>query len=130
MAQTPTRFQTLFISDSTEDLASQVLQQVLAGFGPVQVTPEAQAFHCLQGRAYDLLVIDAGAVTNAPQVVVQLHAADPDAKIVVFTASPHWKIAKAVIQAGANDYLSKFLTREDLLRALIQVLQEQAHFTT
>ena len=120
----------MFVSDSADDLASQVLQQVLADFGPVQVGSEAQAFYCLQGQTYDLLIIDAGAVTNAPELVVQLHTANPDAKIVVFTASPHWKIAKAVIQAGATDYLSKFLTREDLSRALMQVLQEQARSTT
>ena len=78
----------------------------------------------LQGYAYDVVIVDAGAVKSAPEVVTRVQALDPDTKAVVVTASPHWKIAKAVIQAGAADYLSKSLNKEKIVSSFRTILEE------
>jgi DNA-binding NtrC family response regulator len=116
-------FRFLLVSDSAGDHGNQVLRDALAALGYLQSTTEGDMESCLQGRTYDVVIVDAGAVASAPDVVCRVHSLDPGTKVVVITASPHWKIAKAVIQAGAADYLSKPLDKEQILASFRTMLE-------
>ena len=121
--QTSTLFHFLLVSDSSDDYWHQVLGEALVTLGSLQVAPESEMTFLLQERPYDVVIVDAGAVADAPKVVSQVRRLAPDTRVVVVTASPHWKIAKAVFQAGATDYLNKSLNKEELLQSFRTILE-------
>ena len=119
---TPRRF--LLVSRSADDQWNQVLQEALTVLGPVQVASEGELNACLQERIYDAVIVDAGAVSSPlEELIFQIQALDSGVKIVIVTASPHWKIAKAVIRAGAADYLEKSLNREEIISSFRAILE-------
>ena len=75
--------------------------------------------------SYDVIIIDAGTVSNAVTLVASLQSQQPEARIVVATASPTWQRAREVLQAGAADYIRKSLDK-DQLRVKIQALLDGA----
>jgi DNA-binding NarL/FixJ family response regulator len=109
----PTCF--LLVSDSPDDYGNQVLQEALGTLGSVQVVPERDLGSLLQQQTYTVVVVDAGAVKNAPQVVAQVRSLAPNAQVVIVTASPHWKIARAAFLAGARDYVYKSQNEAEIL---------------
>lgn len=122
-ASNPHRF--LLISDAADDHWNRVLREALAVLGPLQIVSEGEAAALLQVHAYDTVIIDAGAVSSAPKELIrQIHQLDPGARVVVVTASPHWKIAKAVIRAGAADYIEKTLNRDEILACFGKILEQ------
>ena len=121
-ASIPHRF--LLISDAADDHWNQVLREALAVLGPLQIVSEREAAAFLQVHAYDTVIVDAGAVSSAPKELIrQIRELHPGARVVVVTASPHWKIAKAVIRAGAADYVEKTLNREEILASFGKTLE-------
>ena len=115
----------LLISDAADDHWNQVLREALAVLGPLQIVSEREAPAFLQVHAVDTVIVDAGAVSSAPKdLILQIHEPHPAAKVVVVTASPHWKIAKAVIRAGASDYVEKMLNREEILASFGKILEQ------
>lgn len=54
----------------------------------------------------------------------QLRAERWERRIVVLTASPTWKRARAVFEAGAMDYLPKTLTMMEMREAFQQSLNK------
>jgi DNA-binding NarL/FixJ family response regulator len=119
----PHRF--LLISDAADDHWNQVLRESLAVLGPLQIVSEKEAAAFLQMHVYDIVIVDAGAVSSAPKELIrQIHELRPGARVVVVTASPHWKIAKAVIRAGAADYVEKMLNREEILARFGKILEQ------
>ena len=123
MVQMPTPSHFLLISDSPDDYGNQVLREALAALGSLQVASESELACVLQEQTYDIVVVDAGAVTSAPEVVSQVRELDPDTRIVVVTTSEHWKVARDVFRAGAMDYLSKSLSKGEMLASFQKVLE-------
>lgn len=121
--QTSTPVHFLLVSDLTDDCGIQVLREALTVFGPLQVALEGEVYSHLQKQFYGVVIVDAGAVTSAPKVVSQIHTLSPNTKIVVITASFHWKIARAVFRAGAADYLRKSIDREEILTNFKAILK-------
>jgi DNA-binding NarL/FixJ family response regulator len=113
----------LLVSDSSGDYWYQALRGALVDLGSLQVVSENEMATLLQEQTYDVVIVDAGAVTNAPEVVSQIHVLRPDTRVVVATVSPHWKIARAVLLAGATDYLYKSLNKEDILTTFQALLE-------
>jgi len=118
------RYRFLLVSNSPGDYGHRVLEEALSALGPLQFAGEQRLASLLSGQAYDVVIVDAGAVTSAPDVVSQVRALNLNAKIVVVTSSPHWKIARAVFRAGATDYLLKSLDRAEILKDFRVVLDE------
>ncbi len=118
---TPLNF--LLISDSPDDRGNQVIQEALKAIGSLEVASETKMFSHLQKQTYNLVIVVAGAITSASEIVSQVQKLNPYARIVVITASPHWKIAKAVIQAGAVDYLEKSLDKDSVLTSFRKILE-------
>ncbi|GJM42531.1 MAG: hypothetical protein DHS20C20_28130 [Ardenticatenaceae bacterium] len=66
---------------------------------------------------YDLYLLDAsGLQMELAERVSWLHGRFPKTPIVVLTSSPTWRRARAVLQAGASDYMRRSMTDEKLLQ--------------
>ena len=64
----------------------------------------------------DMLVIDAsGLQMELAERVAWLNGRFPEVPIVVLTSSPTWRRAKAVLQAGAADYMRRSMEDQRLL---------------
>ena len=112
----------LLVSNSPGDYGHQVLQEALSALGSLQLVSEEGMIPLLHGQAYEVVIVDAGAVKSAPETVSQVRDLDPSSRVVVLTSSPHWKIARAVFRAGATDYLLKSLDRAEILMNFRAVL--------
>ena len=113
----------LFITHTPVELQGQRLLEALSDFGAaVAVSPE-EAFPQLHRRTFDLILLDAGAVADPPELILRLLAGRPEAAIAVMTVSPAWKHARAVLQAGALDYVKMSLDPDDLRHTLAGVIE-------
>ncbi len=66
---------------------------------------------------YDLFLLDASGLQMAlATYVAGLHGRFPQTPIVVLTSSPTWRRARAVLQAGASDYMRRSMSEEQLLQ--------------
>jgi len=121
---TPSHF--LLVSDSPDDYGNQVLREALVALGSLLVASESELASLLQEQTYDIVIVDAGAVTSAPKLVSQIRELDPGTRIVVVTTSKHWKVARDIIRAGAMDYLSKSLSEGEMLASFQKVLEQHS----
>ena len=69
------------------------------------------------------MILDAGAVVTAATAVIKILERDPSTEVYVITTSPHWRVARDVLRAGAVDYLPKSRLSEDLFDSLRKVAQ-------
>jgi len=70
----------------------------------------------------DMMVVDAsGLQMELAERVAWLHGRFPKVPIVVLTSSPTWRRARAVLQAGAADYMRRSM-EDDMLLARCRVL--------
>jgi DNA-binding NarL/FixJ family response regulator len=120
-----TSYRFLLVSDSPEDYGLQVLREALIALGSLEVVAESKLDLPPRVQVYDVVIVDAGAVTSAATVVSRVRALDPDSKVVVVTASPHWKIARAVFRAGAAEYLHKSLDEAEILASFRTILERE-----
>ena len=98
-----------------------VLQRVLSSLsGKLHTVAEERAAESVAQDRYDMVIVDAGIVDDAALLVSHLRARQKQARVVVATASPTWKRARAALQAGAADYISTSLN-EDELRSVIEM---------
>lgn len=114
----------LIVGDPT-DYSVQAFRDSLSSFEMVDAVSEADMSTYLAAQFYHVVIVDAGAVTDAAAVVSRIREQSPRARVVVITAAPHWKVAKAVYQAGAVEYTSKFEASSQMVRTL-KALVEQA----
>jgi DNA-binding NtrC family response regulator len=102
------------------------LADALAPLGTLRVA-RAGEWTRLDGDEPDgLILIDATAVENVERLVSSLRLERPARRIVVMTASPTWRRARAAFEAGAIDYLHKTLSRDELRKAFEQILDRPA----
>ncbi len=67
-------------------------------------------------ESFNLLVVDAsGLQMELAERVCWLHGRFSEVPIVVLTSSPTWRRAKAVLQAGAADYMPRSIDNDTLL---------------
>jgi CheY-like chemotaxis protein len=95
----------------------------LTTLGELQVLRETDSVQQIQRRNYDLVIIDSTSVENEISLISQLRARQPNVNILVVTASPTWKSARDVLLSGANDYVRKALSKDDMLNTVRTILQ-------
>jgi CheY-like chemotaxis protein len=115
----------LLISDSQSDPWYQIFQEAVTALGTLKMARGEEALRLIRQQYYDLVVIDAARVADAFQLTSSIRKEEPDAKIIIFTASPTWRRAREAFRAGATDYIRKSMNKEDLLSAL-QVIMGKA----
>ena len=116
----------LLVTDSPDDYGHQALREAVSALGSCQVIPEAEVVSLLREQVFDVVIVDAGSVTSAPELVSWIRASDFSVQVVVVTLSPHWKIARAVFRAGAVDYLPKSLSKTEILATFQSILERRA----
>ena len=100
------------------------LREALAPLGKLRTMEVQEAMNLSGDHLQELMIIDATFTENVDMLVSRVRSAQPDRRIVVVTASPTWKRARAAFEAGAIDYLPKSLTKADLLRTFSQIRQK------
>lgn len=116
----------LLIGDSTDDYSVQMLCEMLSELGEVRVAGEGGLAECLEEQTYDAVILDAGAVVMAATAVTKISKQSPSTEVYVITASPHWRVARDVLRAGAADYLPKTRLNEDLLSSMRKIAERLA----
>ena len=104
-------------------LWSQRLDHVLARWGKLYTASAEEAIEAIQENDYGLIVIDAGIIEDPASLVSHLNAKQPNASLIVASASPTWRQAKEVLRAGATDYIRKSLDEKELDNELGAVLR-------
>ncbi len=123
MTSIPKLYSSLLITESTNPESNRVLIDILNDLGSLQ-TASTSIEIVIQKKKFDLIIIDAVSVVDPKKMVSLIRTLDSTVQIVVLSASIHWKIAKAVIQAGATDYLPKSLTKEEMLTNFQTILNQ------
>ncbi len=119
------KYSFLLIGEKMESMWPLIVEQAVSSMGTFQMVSEQELVTATSGSSYDVIIIDAGTVSNPVTLVASLQSQQPEARIVVATASPTWQRAREVLQAGAADYIRKSLDK-DQLRAKIQTLLDGA----
>lgn len=96
----------LLVGNETDSWVT-VLNKALSPLGELRVVSEDTAESTLKQERFDVCLIDEGVVYNAAQLISYLHKHSVGIQIIAFTATPTWKRAKDILQAGATDYLRK-----------------------
>lgn len=113
----------LIVGDLSDEYGIQMLCAMLSGLGVVRVGGKDELIECLEAHAYDAVILDAGAVSPAATAVTEILRRSPSTEVYVITASPHWRVARDVLRAGAADYMPKSRLSEDLVAGLRNIAQ-------
>jgi two-component system response regulator RegA len=90
------------------------------GFEPTLVASVAEALTAIKGHAPAFAVVDMRLEDgNGLGVVEAIHAARPDARVIMLTGYGNIASAVAAVKAGAVDYLPKPADADDVVRALL-----------
>jgi len=114
----------LLVSDSPGDYWHQVLREALVALGSLHVVLESELVSFLQEQTYDIVIVDAGAISDTPLLVSCIRSQWPDVRVVVVTSSPHWRQAREILHAGAIDYIQKSWSKDDLFSAFQAMLDK------
>lgn len=120
--QTETRRSFLIVGDASDPSGLQILRDALHTLGHTVVASERNLESRLSAETYSTAVVDAGAVSDLEGIVQEILSVQPQAQVVVITASPHWKIARAVFRAGATDYVRKSQNSQEIRAMFAQML--------
>jgi two-component system response regulator RegA len=90
------------------------------GFEPTLVASVAEALAAVKAHAPAFAVVDMRLEDgNGLGVVEAIHAARPDARVIMLTGYGNIASAVAAVKAGAVDYLPKPADADDVVRALL-----------
>jgi two-component system response regulator RegA len=90
------------------------------GFVPTLVASVAEALSAVKSHAPAFAVVDMRLEDgNGLGVVEAIHAARPDARVIMLTGYGNIASAVAAVKAGAVDYLPKPADADDVVRALL-----------
>lgn len=109
----------LLVGEATQTPWSLSLLEALAPLGDLQLVTKVEAAQVLSRDRYDVVIVDAGAISDIRDLVDRLRRQKPNVRIVVASASPTWRQSREVLLAGAVDYIHKSLDQRKL-RARIQ----------
>ncbi len=118
------KYSFLHIGAATESVWPLVLEQALAPLGTTRLASELDATRVANEHNYDIIIIDTGVVPEPLELIAELQAQQPKARIIVATSSPTWQRAREVFQAGAIDYIRKSLDKVQLQASIQKILQD------
>jgi DNA-binding response OmpR family regulator len=115
----------LLINGTGDCAWHQALSDAVAPLGELCTTVYKEAMQTMMNSHYDLIIVDSLAVENVSQFVSTIRARWPETRVVVVTASPTWRRARAAFDAGASDYIRKTHDRQELFAVLEAALRAQ-----
>jgi DNA-binding NtrC family response regulator len=117
----------LFISTPSNKTFADILAEVISPYGGLDVFTWQDRPDLAQ---YALIFADASILgdlehpTSLTDMLEQLMAEHPKAKVVVTTSSPTWKRTRAALIAGAVDYIRQTLDPDSLYNTLYPTLKK------
>jgi two-component system invasion response regulator UvrY len=110
------------------------LEMMLGKFFPDPLIFEAdsmiEAQNILATNTIDLVILDIRiSGQDNFHVITTLRKVDPQLRIMVFTSCDEQKYALKYIQNGANGFVSKYATQEEIIRAL-RLIQNQDRYVS
>lgn len=117
--------QFLLIDGASDQSWHHMLKETLSPLGELRTGNEKQAITMILEEDYELVIVDALAVSSVSLLVSRIRAQRPEARVIVATASPTWRRARKAFQAGATDYIHKTYNREELLCTLSATLNKK-----
>ena len=114
----------LLITGSLDPYWTEILTHSLEPLGTLQVGAENDVTSLLRDNFYDLIIIDTSGVEQAPRLIKQICAQQPNVRIVVMTASPTWTRAREAFRAGAIDYTRKSLDPDEITSVVRSALSK------
>lgn len=112
----------LLITDTHEHSWVQTVRQAIEPLGGLAIENADCALEQMLQLRHDLIIVDARYVEDVPRLLSRIRAERADARIVVATASPSWRRARAALLAGATDYISRTINAEDLRSRVESIL--------
>ena len=93
------------------------VSEILGTLGTVRVfTEQMLETEAEAEEPYEMFLVDAsGLQMELAERVGWLHGRFPEAPIIVLTSSPTWRRARAVLQAGAADYMRRSTPDDELV---------------
>ena len=104
----------LLVTDTHEHSWIQTVREAIEPLGDLVIENADHALERMLQLRHDLIIVDARYVEDAPQLISRIRAQRMDTRIVVATASPTWRRARAALLAGAADYISRTTNAADL----------------
>lgn len=113
----------LLIGDPPPARWTAALQAALQPLGELHIVSESDAVQAICDRTYDVVIIDAGQVSEPFELTGRLRQFNPETQVIIATASPTWQRARQALRAGAVDYIRKSLDEKDLRGDIQAVLK-------
>jgi DNA-binding NtrC family response regulator len=113
----------LLISHSSNHIWHNCLQRAVKPWGLIDTAQPGETIN-LDLTKYALIVIEAIAQEDMEVFIGRIKDANPEVKIVVFSAAPNWEEAKKVLLAGASDYIEPSLDEDKLRRKFVPMLDQ------
>lgn len=117
-----TNYSFLLIGAATDSMWPLILDQALAPLGKLRLASQSEALQIVNEYNYDIVIIDAGVVSDPVELISNLQSKQVRSRIIVATSSPTWQRARKVLQAGATDYIFKSLDKSQLRLSIQKVL--------
>lgn len=114
--------QFLLLQGDKDSYWSAFLADVIIPLGSLNVAKADDWTATGQEEPDGLIVVDTTHIERFEQLVARLYTENPSRRIVVMTASPTWKRARAAFESGAIDYLPKTLPADELRAAFEELL--------
>ena len=97
-----------------------------SGFNSLVASDGLKALNMIQQEQVDLLLLDLGLpIKDGWQVLRETRAVNPQLPIIVVTAMGDERDRQRILQAGANDYLTKPFRFSDLLAKINSCLEQK-----
>ena len=113
----------LLVGEEADTHWTLTLRKALAPLGDLHVVPEEGAVQAVLEGRYRIIVVDAGAVEDVATLTFWLRSSQPEAHVVVATASPTWRRAREALQVGASDYVRKSRNEQALYASIKPLLE-------
>lgn len=120
---------TLLLSGREDQAWAKHLRTAVEFLDKELVVATETAINDLSWSDYDLVILDAGAISDVPEVILQVRRRNPATHIIVFSSSPTWEQARETMLAGAVDYSPKVFEHTRILEVIRRALSKQVHKT-
>ena len=94
------------------------------GYGVTSAETGGEGLARLEEKPYDLLLLDVSLPDrNGLDILKEVHRRDPDLSIVLITAYGSVDMARAAFKSGAQDYITKPWSNDELLSQVAQAVE-------
>ncbi len=120
----PSTYKALLVLDQQQCSSLRKFKDVLSQLAEISIATEDQALGAILQDPYHAIIVDSLSVGSLTDFIDRVLERQVDAKVIVITASPTWRMTREVLQAGAYDYINKSLSPKELFTVFKRVLED------